>query len=451
MVFHHVLSSAALTTLLWSRGLISGVEVPSVAGVPAGETIRRKDRARKSDQQTQGLASTSFRLLIAAGFTSLTGDGIRIAALPLFTALSTGSPIAVSAVATAEVLPWLLVALPAGALVDRWSPRRVVLVAHAFRTVVVGALAVAVFTGEASIPVLVAVAFLLTCGETFADSAYQTLLVELAGRDRLDQANSWHVMAETLGLDLAGPLVAAGLFAWQPGACFAFNAASFGVSAIFVAMLPDVARAGVIPTQRGGQQTLRRQLREGARFLLGHKGLRTLVSAVVAGAIAVSAANALVALYAVHTLGIRPALVPTLWVAQAVGTLLVARFVPGLARRFGEGRVMVGAFVLLGGSIAFAGIVPAVVVLWPTYVVIGVASGGWNVLSATRRQRLTPSSMLGRVTSTYRTLTWGLMPLGAAAAGPLALAISLPMVFVVAGGIVVVVGVGLARPLIRTG
>src|SRR6266702_7296227 len=230
---------------------------------------------------TTSIGTGPFRLLILAGFASLTGDGVRIAALPLFAAISTHSPLAVSAVAVAEVLPWLLVALPAGTLVDRCSPRRVVLAAHAGRAIVVGALAVAVLTHHAGVPALIVAAFLITSGETFADSAYQSLLVELAGRDRLDRANSWYVSAETLGLDLGGPLLAAALFVWSPAACFGLNAALFVVSAVCVAMLPEVAVAPAIPAPRDGMRAgsppLRRQLMEGARFLLRDRALRVLI------------------------------------------------------------------------------------------------------------------------------------------------------------------------------
>ncbi|HEX5114302.1 MAG TPA: MFS transporter [Pseudonocardiaceae bacterium] len=396
-----------------------------------------------------GRGDAPFRLLIMAGFASLTGDGIRMAALPLFTALSTRSPLAVSAVATAEVLPWLLVALPAGALVDRWSPRRVVLAAHCLRSLVAAALAVTVFTGHAQLPVLIGAAFLLTCGETFADSAYQLLLVELSGRDRLDRANSWYVMAETLGLDLGGPLVAAALFVWQPGACFAVNALTFLISAACVGFLPEVKVARGVPGPRQPPQPMRAQLAEGSRFLLRHRALRTLVLAVVASALAVSAANALVSLYALQTLAVRAALVPTLWVAQALGTLFAAWLVPRLAARLGEGRTMVGALALLGVAFVAVGAIPVAPAVWVAYLLVGVGAGGWNVLSATRRQRLTPSALMGRVTSAYRMLAWGLMPLGAALAGPLARATSLATVFVVVGGIVAAVAVVAARPLAR--
>ena len=92
-----------------------------------------------------GVGTPGFRRLTGAWATSLVGDGVRTVALPLYTAISTRSPLAASAVAVATALPWLLVALPAGVLVDRWSPRLVVAVAHVFRAVVTALLAAAVF------------------------------------------------------------------------------------------------------------------------------------------------------------------------------------------------------------------------------------------------------------------------------------------------------------------
>jgi MFS family permease len=400
---------------------------------------------------------------LAAGAASLVGDGVRIAALPLFTAVSTGSPLAVSAVATAELLPWLLIALPAGALVDRWPPRRVVITAHVVRVVATGVLTAAVAAQVATVPVLIAVAFVVTSGETFADSAYQTLLVELAGRDELDRANSRYVTAETLGLDLGGPLLATAMFAWQPAACFGVDAASFVVAAVLVARLPrvrpasqrarsvpdaalrDPARPDALPADA----SLVRQILDGGRFLVRQRGLRTLVLAVMAAALAVAAANAVVSLYAIQVLAIRAALVPTLWIAQAIGTLVAARLVARLVAWRGEGPVMVGALVVLGGGFLAVAAAPVMAAAWAAYAVIGFGAGAWNVLSATRRQRLTPAGLMGRVTSAYRILAWGLMPLGAALAGPLAATTSLATVFAAAGGLVLLVAVVLGRPLTR--
>ncbi|RAS64632.1 putative MFS family arabinose efflux permease [Lentzea atacamensis] len=389
-----------------------------------------------------GLHGRGFRALTGAWAVSLVGDGVRIVALPLFTAASTRSPLAVSAVAVATTLPWLLIALPAGVLVDRWRPRTVVVVAHWLRAGVTGLLALAVHTGHATVLVLCATAFVLTSAETFADSASQVLLVELAGPDDLEAANGRFVAVETVGMDLAGPLAAAVLFWWAPAACFALDAASFVVAALLVSRVPDVA-----PERSGGD--LRGQLVEGARFLLRTPGLRSLVVAVAITALCAAAVNAMLALYSIQVLRLAEPVVPGLVVCMAAGALLGAWVSPRLASRWGAGRVMVGFLALLGAAFALFGLVPWLVVAVLACVLFGVASAGWNVLSATRRQRLTPGPMMGRVTSAYRVLAWGLSPLGAGLAGPLASWTSLGAVYVVAGTIVGLTAITLARPLTR--
>ncbi|HEX7306704.1 MFS transporter [Lentzea sp.] len=390
----------------------------------------------------KGLHGRGFRALTAAWAVSLVGDGVRVVALPLFTAATTRSPLAVSAVAVALTLPWLLVALPAGALVDRWRPRTVVVVAHWVRAGVTGSLALAVHTGHATVVVLCATAFVLTSAETFADSASQVLLVELAGPGDLEAANGRFVAIETVGMDLAGPLAAAVLFWWEPAACFALDAASFVISAVLVSRVPDVA-------SRRSRGDLRGQLLEGARFLVRTPGLRSLVVAVAITAFCAAAVNAVLALYSIQVLGLAEPVVPALVVCMAAGALLGAWLSPRLASRWGAGRVMVGFLALLGTAFAVFGLVPRLVVALLACLLFGLASAGWNVLSATRRQRLTPGPMMGRVTSAYRVLAWGLAPLGAGLAGPLASATSLGTVYVVAGSIVGLAAILLARPLAR--
>lgn len=428
--------------------LLVGERARSVAS-GIGRSATAAPRPGRSDVRAR-----AFRRLLLASSVSFVGDGVRVAALPLFTAVVTRNPLAVSAVAVAEVLPWLVVALPAGALVDRWRPRRVVVLANALRALLTGVLAAAVLLHAASLPLLVAVAFMVTSLETFADPASQMLLVELAEPDELDRANGRFVSAQTVGFDLAGPLVAAALFAWQPAACFGLDGLSFALAAIAVASLPDVVPGRDATVAPGRYWTLCRlwaQVVEGGRFLFGHAGLRVLVAAVVLAALAASAVNAVTALYAVEVLRMNPALVPTLFVGMAAGTIASAPLVPRLAARFGDGEVMVAALLVVAVGFGLLGAIPYPVAAWVAFGVIGIGLGCWNILSATRRQRATPSRLMGRVASTYRVLAWGLMPLGAGLAGPLALGTSLGTVFITAAAVVGAVAVLLARPLIRTG
>ncbi|MFD0891173.1 hypothetical protein ACFQ08_42050, partial [Streptosporangium algeriense] len=81
----------------------------------------------------------------------------------------------------------------------------------------------------------------------------------------------------------------------------------------------------------------------------------------------------------------------------------------------------------------------------------GAGIGLWNVLSATRRQRLTPAGAMGRVSGAYRMMAWGLMPVGSGLAGVLAAATTLRVPLLAAGLATVLTIALLAVPLIRTG
>jgi len=393
-----------------------------------------------------GLRTPSFRRITAAWLVSTVGDGVRMAALPLYTAVSTRDPIAVSVVAAAEVVPWLFVSAAAGALVDRSRPRRVVVVAHTLRFVLLAALAFAIVTDRAGVVVLAAVALAVTTIETFADSAAQVLLVELAGEADLSRANSRFVSVQTAGENLIGPLLAGAVFAWSPAACFGLDALSFGVAAAVIARLPDVRPDR---SADGAGESLRQRILAGLRFLAFHPALRAQLIAVAAGAAAAGVMNALLALYALEVLGMRPSFMPSLLIILAVAGLLSSRAAPALAESLGEGRVMVTALMVCAGGFTLLGLATGVPVAFVACAAVGAGSGCWNVLSATRRQRLTPRHLLGRLGGVYQMLAWGLMPLGAALAGPLAKATSLGAVLVGSGLLVIVVLLLVARPLLR--
>jgi MFS family permease len=396
-----------------------------------------------------GVTTPAFRRLWWSWTFSLFGDGVRKAALPLYVAYETRSALAASAVVVAEFLPWLLSALPAGALVDRMQPRTVIPVAHAGRAAFTAALVLAIVSGNATVPVLCAFAFAITVGETFAYPATQTIMVELAGRDQLDRANSQFFTVQTIGMMLAGPLAAGALFALGPALAFAVDGLTFVVAAALVGTLPAIAGRG---TAAGARPRLRTEIVEGVTMLWRVAGLRVVVLMVLIGLIAVTALNTLTPLYAIDVLGMPPEYVPLLLVVGALGILLGARTVPAAARRWGDGTVMVAGIALIGlGAITF-GSYPLVAVALLGNALVGIGVGGFNVLANARRQRLTPSYAMGRVSGTYRMLTWGAAaPVGAGLAGPLAVATSLGSAFVIVGAAVLVVLAVAARSLLTTG
>ncbi|WP_246086396.1 MFS transporter [Roseinatronobacter monicus] len=60
------------------------------------------------------ITNRDYRLLLSASSVSNLGDGIAMVALPWLATMLTSDPLLIAAVATAQRLPWLLFALPAG-------------------------------------------------------------------------------------------------------------------------------------------------------------------------------------------------------------------------------------------------------------------------------------------------------------------------------------------------
>jgi MFS family permease len=162
---------------------------------------------RTSPKPAGSRLGPEYHKLWTATAISTLGDGMYLAGLPLLAARLTRDPLAVSMVTFAAWLPWLLVALASGALVDRWDRRRVLWTADLGRCVLVGALAVAVLAGWASIWLLATVGFLLGVGQTLFDSAVLAIIPALVSRDRgrLERANGRRAAVMTVGEQLAGP------------------------------------------------------------------------------------------------------------------------------------------------------------------------------------------------------------------------------------------------------
>ena len=378
---------------------------------------------------------------------------MRFAALPLLALATNPSPAAVGAVAAATGLPWLLVALPAGILVDRLDPSRVIAGANFVRALACAVLLFAVTSGWSSILLLAAVGFLLTTAETFADSAAQTLLVQIVPPEDLERANARFVSSENVGVDLIGPLLSGGLFAlarWLP---FLVSGVVFLGAAVVVLTLPGRSPDGhprpdgpVRESRTGG--TTRSRISGAMKVIFTDPVLRALVITVTGLSLGLAAMEGVLVVYATGPLHLPSGLYPSLLAAYSVGLLASTSLVPRALRRFRAGPLMISAVGVTALTLVVLGLFPEKGVAWFTFAVMGAAVGLWNVLSASRRQRRTPRTMTASVSSAFRTLTWGAVPIGSALGGLAASRWGVLTAFVVAGLLVLAVGMAMYRSFV---
>ncbi len=179
-------------------------------------------------------SNRNYRLLLAGSAVTNLGDGVAAVAMPWLATLLTRDPLMISAVATAEYLPWLLFALPVGVWTDRADRRRLMIRADGARLVLaLCVVALTFFTAAGPtglIASLAVIAFLLGTAGVVRGNAAQTLLPSIVARDDLERANGqmWsaeQVMGRFVGPPLAGVLIAAGIVV-----PFGFNAATLALA-----------------------------------------------------------------------------------------------------------------------------------------------------------------------------------------------------------------------------
>ncbi|QNG37057.1 MFS transporter [Geodermatophilaceae bacterium NBWT11] len=372
----------------------------------------------------------SFWRLLAASTPSNLADGVTRVALPLLAATLTRDPVAVAALTALAFLPWLLFALPAGALVDRSDRPRAMALANTVRALAFGLLAAAVLTGTAGLPVLYAVAFTIGVAETVYDSAARAVLPQVVTRDQLDRGNGLLTTGESAGEGFVGAPLGSALFVLTAAAPFVTNAVVYALAVVLVLTIAGTSRpvrTAVAPT------TVRRDVADGVRWLWAHRLLRGLTAVSGVTSLLAALTSGVLVLLALETLRVTEAGFGLLLTASAVGAVAGGLTATPLARRIGRTATLVLGAALAGSCFVALG---AVSDPWVAGVLLAVDSAAvmlWNVLTMSLRQALIPEELFGRVQGAYRTVVWGAIPVGALLGGWLAAATTVPTVFLVAG------------------
>ena len=376
------------------------------------------------------LGSAYWRLWWANAV-SYAGDGALVSALPLFAVTVTRDPRLIALVSAAMFLPWLLLSLPAGAIVDRHDRVALMWRSQAVQFAIMGVLTVLITTHAAGVAVLAAAGFLLGCAEVVFSNAEQSALPALVPADLLARANGNQQVVLTIGETFAGPPLGSALFAVRAALPFGLDAVSFAGSAALLAGLPRTERSRAV--RPCSEQRMRAQIAEGVRWLAGHRLLRTVALLLGVSNFSSQMGQATLVLLATQTLHVGTRGYGLLWTAAAVGSVLGGLVNPAITRRLGLLPSLIVAMAAFAVADAGVGLAPDFAVAAALMACNGFFVTMWNIVTVTMRQRIVPAELLGRVNSAYRMIGWGLMPLGALAGGFIAHAAGLRAAYIVAG------------------
>ncbi|MFI5930967.1 MFS transporter [Actinoplanes sp. NPDC051494] len=225
--------------------------------------------------------------LFTAKFLSTFGSWLTLLALPWFVLVTTGSPVRMGMVLTAEFLGVVVLGLPSGSVVARLGVRRTMLVCDAARVPLMAVIPLLHLVGGLSLPVLLAVSFGLGAFTTPYVSSQRLILPELLGPVRgadeklLARANGL-IDGATRGAALAGPALGGVLIALLgPAEVLWIDAGTYLISFVIVLLFVRPPHRAPLPAGPRGRAV------EGVRHLLRHRVLRlfTLALVLIAGSI----------------------------------------------------------------------------------------------------------------------------------------------------------------------
>lgn len=396
--------------------------------------------------QTSPLAHRDFRLLFGGSSISALGDQFTLVALPWLVLKLTGSPAALGLVLATMALPRAAFMLIGGAVVDRLSPRRVLLWARAINALLIGTLTLLVFSGAVRMPIVYVLALGIGLSTAFAYPASSALLPRLLPPQQLQPANALMMGMRQLSLfvgpALAGLVIGTGAAATAAtrgvvdahglGMAFAVDSVSFICSLVALMLI----RTRDDTHARTPEGHVLANVLAGLRAIWADLPLRAfmlyvaVVSVFVGGPMQVG-----LPVLADTQLDHGAASLGILMTANG-GGMLVGGFLSGWASGLARGRL--GLMILCIDSLA--GLALASLAFDHSTVVgaallasTGVFTGIAQIAVVSWIQRRVPPAMMGRTMSVLMFTFMGLGPLSAAIAGNLLKLISLPTLFAVAG------------------
>jgi hypothetical protein len=370
------------------------------------------------------LGDPRFRRFWIGESISLVGSEVTNLALPLTAVLVLrASPEEMGLLTAVHLVPFLLVGLPAGLLVDRMSRRRILVAGDLVDAAAVAVVPLAAVVGLLGMPILYFLNFMIGFVDVFGAVAWQAFVPSIVGRDRLIEANA-RLEVSSSAASIIGPGIAGALIqVLTAPVALVVDALSYLVSAVLVSTVRVTEPSR---SHRADTTSIRGQLMDGLRAVLGSRPLRALT---VGGAIHnffSRMIDALFVLYAVDALRLSAAEIGLAFAAAGPGALLGAVAVGRVNRVLGVGpsiwvlQALTGVSRLLIPAAALVGGPGGLLVVAAGAFLLGLARTAFNVVQVSLRVAITPDHLLGRMNASIRFLMWSVTPVGALVGGLLA-------------------------------
>lgn len=350
---------------------------------------------------------------------SLLGNGIASVALPLIVLQTTGSPLGMSALATATAVPSVVVGLLSGVIIDRINRRTASVISDVISAVAIAALPLVDLLWGLDLVWFILLGILGAFGDVPGMTAREVLAPMVARHTGLDLRRVVGVRQTLTSIALViGPAAAGVLLAATDAMTVLWiTAATSALAAVLTRMLPR--RLGEVDSSQVTRRPLMRELVDGllvvgrSRFLLGTTVL------VLGLAVALGGLQGLV-MPVYFDLIARPELLGLVLTALAAGMLVGAMVYSAVGARLPSCAWLSAGFVVTSvGFVLMASLLsPAVV--FAGAAALGIGNAVVGAVTSVLQVQHTPAALLGRVLSVKTALLTVAAPAGIALAGVLA-------------------------------
>ncbi|XVU29605.1 MFS transporter [Actinoplanes sp. CA-054009] len=370
-----------------------------------------------------------FNLLWTSQTLSDLGDGVATLALALLVLVQTGDPVSAGLVGTLASVARLVFRLPAGVIADRFDRRMLMVACDSVRLLAFAALTVAVFTGYASLALIIAAATIdAACGALFSTTEDASLR-SIVPIDQLPDAVARNE-ARSYGAMLAGPPLGGLLFSLGHAIPFLGNAVSYLVSLVMVGAIRK-------PLQAPRDKDAPVKLSDGIRFVLTHPFLRMLMPIAAPLNFAIGGVIFTV-IVALQQGGTAPAVIGLTETVIAAGGLLGALAAPAIQRRLGLPVLVRTICWLAVALLASASLLTSSIAAAVPLALTVFAGPACNAALFGYQAAITPDHLQGRVVSVIMMAATSMSALAPVVAGSLVATFGAPTAILVFSGSVAV-------------
>jgi predicted MFS family arabinose efflux permease len=335
----------------------------------------------------------------------------------------------------ANTAAFLVVGLLAGAWVDRWVKRRVMIIADLVRMVMMALIPILYFAGSLQIWHLIVIGAVVGVATVFFDVAYQSVIPILFKSEHIAPANSALETSSQIS-HISGPPIAGSLIAFMTApVVLIFDAVSFGISALTLSFIKDDEK----PKPLEDRRPLHKEIAEGVKFVWNEPIIRAVSFCTSSTNLFNTIGTTLMGIYVLRELEISLPVFGLIMTIAGVGGLLGASMSAKLAAWMGEGQLI--AISAFGSAAAFM-MVPLTGLVdhfWAPFILAAIEFAisffvlTYNITQVSARQRICPKPLLGRMNASIRFFVWGVMPIGALLAGVLGTAFGAFTTIVIGG------------------